>query len=831
MKDEDKAKEQLINKLRKMRQRVAILEKSEVEHKQADEELWKSEEKYRTLVEGLEDVIVRFALDGTILYCSPNVNNFGGYDSKEEIGQHFTKYIADEEAKQELQGFFQGIIERKNTTTFEFRYMPKSKAPFYVEAKANPIINEKTGEIASIQCIVRDITGRKLMEEELIKYSEHLEEKVEERTAELNDTVKQLQMEITERKRAEEEFENIFNLSSDMMGVFTTEGGLIRVNPSWETILGYKAEELLEMGWATLVHPDDVERTNKEVEEQLKGSPVVDFINRYKCKDGSYKTLEWRATFAKEGIVYATARDITERKRAEEALGESEVRYRAIVEAGGHMGQAIFLLQDTDKVKAVHLFTNQEWSRITGYTIEELREISYYDVIHPRHHAAVADRVQRRLQGQDVPGRWEISVIARDGTEVPIEVTGGGPIRYQGKPATIGYAQDITERKQLEEERQRAAKLESVGTLAGGIAHDFNNILTGIMGNIGLAMRAVGIGEKDRATQRLEEAEKASIRARDLTQQLLTFSRGGAPIKKMVSITRLLKEAAGFALRGSNVRCDFNLPDDLWLVEIDEGQINQVIANLVINADQAMPEGGIINIGARNTVIKRKGALPLPKRNYLEITIEDHGVGISKEHLDKIFDPYFTTKQKGSGLGLATTYSILKKHDGHITAESELGIGTTFSIYLPASRKKQVSAKKEAIKEVPVRGEGKILVMDDEEVIREMLSKMLSLAGYEVTLAEDGAETIEQYTKAKEAGKPFGAVIMDLTIPGGMGGKEAIKKLLKIDPEAKVIVSSGYATDPIMADYEKYGFSAVVTKPYSVAQIEKTLQSLLGKRK
>ncbi len=383
----------------------------------------------------------------------------------------------------------------------------------------------------------------------------------------------------------------------------------------------------------------------------------------------------------------------------------------------------------------------------------------------------------------------------------------------------------------LEEERQKIERLESVGTLAGGIAHDFNNVLTGIMGNIGLAMRAVGIGDKDRATRRLEEAEKASLRARDLTQQLLTFSRGGAPIKKTVSIAGLLKESAVFALRGSKARCDFNIPDDLRSVDIDEGQINQVIANLVINADQAMPEGGVLKIGARNTVIKRKAASPLPRGNYVEITIEDCGVGISKGHLERIFDPYFTTKQKGSGLGLATTYSILKKHGGHITVNSQRDAGTIFHIYLPAS--KEQTASKEEIKEIGtlVPGKGRVLVMDDEETIREMLSTMLPLAGYEVVLTEDGTEAIEQYAKAKESGHPFDAVIMDLTIPGGMGGKQAIKKLLEIDPDAKVIVSSGYATDPLMSDFKRYGFSAVITKPYSVAQIEKTLHDLLAKKR
>ena len=297
---------------------------------------------------------------------------------------------------------------------------------------------------------------------------------------------------------------------------------------------------------------------------------------------------------------------------------------------------------------------------------------------------------------------------------------------------------------------------------------------------------------------------------------------------KTASIADLIRDSSAFVLSGSNVRCEYNLPDDLWSVEIDKGQMSQVIQNLVMNADEAMPEGGRINIGAKNTVIKRKEALPLPKGNYVEVTVVDHGVGIPREHLDRIFEPYFTTKQKGSGLGLATAYSIIKSHDGYVTTESELGVGTTLRIYLPASRKRIPRRAKEVVQQPSLLpGRGRVLVMDDEEVIRNILSKMLPHAGYDVELTSDGAEAIEHYARAKESGQPFTAVIMDLTIPGGMGGKEAIKKLLEIDPNARVIVSSGYSTDPIMSDFKEYGFSGVVAKPYQIAEIEKALRNVL----
>ena len=345
------------------------------------------------------------------------------------------------------------------------------------------------------------------------------------------------------------------------------------------------------------------------------------------------------------------------------------------------------------------------------------------------------------------------------------------------------------------------------------------------MGNISLAKRY--IEPKSKAEERLLEAEKASLRARDLTQQLLTFAMGGEPIKITISIAELLEESATFILRGSNVKCEFYFPDDLWPVEIDEGQMNQVVTNLVINADEAMPEGGLLEIRAKNLAIKRRSALPLPKGNYVEITIKDHGAGIAKEHLDKIFEPYFTTKQKGSGLGLATAYSIIKSHDGYIMGESELGVGATFYIYLPASEKLIPTKTAEEAVQAVFLGKRKILVMDDEEMIREMLSSMLSTAGYKVELASNGAEAIKRYAKAKESEQPFDAVILDLTVPGGMGGKETIEKLLEIDPGVIAIVSSGYSTDPIMSKFKKYGFSAVITKPYSAGELERTLQRLI----
>ena len=380
----------------------------------------------------------------------------------------------------------------------------------------------------------------------------------------------------------------------------------------------------------------------------------------------------------------------------------------------------------------------------------------------------------------------------------------------------VGIIRDVTSNKKIEEERIRSSKLESLGVLAGGIAHDFNNLLTGIIGNASLARMLCN--PEDKVYKRLTELEDASLRAKDLTQQLLTFAKGGAPIKKTTSIASLLRDSATFAMRGSNITCDFSIPEDLSPVEVDEGQITQVIHNLIINAEQAMPKGGLIKVSAGNISVSPSTGLPVQDGEYIKITVSDTGIGIPKENLIRIFDPYFTTKEEGSGLGLATVYSIIKNHGGYVTAESESGAGTTFYIYLPASSHKEIAPEK-VVEEEPIHGKGRLLVMDDEEIVRAVAEAILTELGYEVEFALDGASTIEAYKLAKKSGNPFDAVILDLTIPGGMGGKDTIKKLLEVDPTVKAIVSSGYSSDPIMSDFTKYGFSAVIAKPYKVAEL------------
>lgn len=383
---------------------------------------------------------------------------------------------------------------------------------------------------------------------------------------------------------------------------------------------------------------------------------------------------------------------------------------------------------------------------------------------------------------------------------------------------------EIAERKRAEEELLKTQRLESMAILAGGIAHDFNNILTSILSSITLAKLSMDPGGD--VYRRLSVAEKASLRARDLTQQLLTFSKSGSPVKKTASIIDLIIDSAEFVLRGSNVKCKYQFDDNLWHVDIDEGQISQVISNLLINANQAMPQGGTITITAKDIVLAENELPTLPAGRYVLLSVKDQGVGISEKDLPLIFDPYFTTKQAGSGLGLASTYSIIKKHDGNISVETRLNEGTTFTIYLPASDGKAVTVA--PLSQRVHMGSGRLLVMDDDPSIRESLGEALRFLGYDVQFAEDGSAALEQYEEALNEGKGFDAVIMDLTIPGGMGGLEAIARLRKLDPSVKAIVSSGYSNAPVMSSYKEYGFNGMISKPYKIEELSQIIHETLA---
>ncbi|MDD5307962.1 MAG: PAS domain-containing protein [Deltaproteobacteria bacterium] len=500
-------------------------------------------------------------------------------------------------------------------------------------------------------------------------------------------------------------------------------------------------------------------------------------------------------------------------------LAEKERLYRSLVESAEDV---IFVVDRDGRVKYANPFAARWLGRtgdsIVGRTVPELFPPS------------VSARQTANLRKVFDTGEslHVTAITALDSRETWLESwlipsrNGAGEV-----VAVIGMSRDVTARQRALEEAAKAQRLEALGVLAGGIAHDFNNILSAIMGNISLAkLRLRG---DPAALERLDEAERACPRARDLTRHLLTFAKGGAPQKTVVSIRRLLDDSAEFALSGSTCNVAMDIETDLLPAEVDGSQISQVVQNLVINAAQAMPRGGTILVSARNAVVEPGGPLPLAPGRYVEVAVTDFGQGIAPEHLARIFDPYFTTKEHGTGLGLATTYSIIKRHDGHVLAESRPGAGTTFRFFLPATDREPTGS----VRTEPQRamGGGRILFMDDERSLRDVAAEMLRDMGYEVTCARDGAEAACRYAEARKEGRPFAVAILDLTVQGGMGGREAGASILEIDPSARIIVSSGYSEDPIMSEYRSHRFYGAVAKPYGFSDLADVIARVLSKKR
>jgi PAS domain S-box-containing protein len=825
MKDQDKSREQLIDELRELRAHLARMEQERVkckklekalketrceleklvqertqelvsaneeiqvrvdEREAVEKKLRDSEERFRSLAESSPNMIF-MNQGGKVVYANKACEEIMGYSRKElyEKDFNFLSIIAPESHDQVLASYEN---HKNGREVLPYEYTLLTRGGRRIEAIITTKLVELNG-VHTIIGIVTDITERKQVEEAL--------------------------------RVNEERFRTVFQYAPIGIAIANRNEIFIRVNQNFCHLLGLDESEALGKSYMDVTHPDDRAASRQHMQALTEGScDHYEHEKRFIKKNGDSMWAIVRVTGIRDqnGVIryfLGLVEDITERKRIDIALRESHDTLVTVLESI----DADVYVADMDTYDVLYANRSMENSFGKGLIGKKC-----YQVLRKESRPCAHCNNDHLLSDEGKP-------LSQRSGEMYNPVTRRWYIDYDraikwidGRYVRLQVATDITEKKKMEEEIQKAEKLESIGVLAGGIAHDFNNILAAILGNVSLAK--MRIERDDKNFFLLEEVEKASARATALTKQLLTFSKGGTPVKKMASISEIVRESASFALRGSNAKCTFDIPEDIWFAEVDEGQISHVFHNLIINADQAMPDGGIIHIQGRNLQVDAHDGLPLDPGMYLEISLHDQGKGIPEDYIPKIFDPYFTTKHRGSGLGLATSYSIIKKHRGHIQVDSQLGEGATFLVYLPASEQAARAPITDDIGRF--NGSGKILVMDDEEMIRDLASEMLSTLGYDTVVVQDGCEAVEMYREALSSGEPFIAVILDLTVPGGMGGREAAEKLQELDPGVRAIVSSGYSTDPVLSNYREYGFCSVAVKPYKIDDMGRILHEAIN---
>jgi PAS domain S-box-containing protein len=738
--------------------------------KQAKKDLEASEARFRALIEKAP-VAISLSRDGIGVYANQRfLEMLGMTEAGEYVGHPLIEHFAPQ-CRQESQ-------ERSRRRTLGLPAPAEIESVFLRQDGSQFPVQLAVGEVQLADgkvniAFVTDITGRKQAEAE--------------------------QFESEQRYR--------FFVETANEGVVVTQDGRLKfANAAMLELTGRSMEELTSLPFLEFIHPDDRELVRDNNLKRTRGEPVP---GRYQVRLLSkFQSVKW-LEISGVGIEWegrpATMNFITDRTESTQmlaALQESEARFRSLVESSP---DAIVIHQ-----AGLISYVNSAMLKLLGAgSADELLGRELFPMIAPEDHEAVRERIRRRQETGQPTAPMENEFVRVDGLRVKVEVSAIHS-HFRGAEASILFIRDISERKRMEAELIRNQKLESLGVLAGGIAHDFNNILTSLVGNLSL-LRA-DLPQDPALEELVAEAEQAAQSGKGLAQQLLTFAKGGAPVKKALDLARLLREAAGFTLRGSGAACEFALAEGLWPVQADPGQMEQVVHNLVLNAEQAMAGRGVVSLRAANA--------DLPQGRFVEVRVADQGTGIPQDDLAHIFEPYFTTKAKGRGLGLSIVHSIIERHGGRIAVDSRLGSGTEFRFLLPACAE---AAEAPGRSPALPRAAGRVLIMDDDATVSRTLARMLKSLGCESAAVPDGESALAAYAQAESCGRGFRLVIMDLTVPGRMGGKEAVSRLKEKHPQARVAVSSGYANDPVLAGFAEFGFDAVLVKPYRLEDVAKLL--------
>ncbi len=640
-------------------------------------------------------------------------------------------------------------------------------------------------------------------------------------------------------RESEQRYRMVADYAYDMECWRNEKGEFIYLSPSCEKVTGYSQQDFYDnyLLMNDIVVAEDREifvDHRHEVEQDGTFRPIEFRIHH---KDGSIRWLNHicRPVTGPDGEAMGARgsnRDITARKLAEEFLQMEQERLAVTLRS---IGDGV-ITTDTDGLITL---INPVAENLTGWKSADAlgKNISdVFRIINENSRKTMRCPVAQALQeNRIIELMSHVLLISHSGEEIIIADSAAPILTQAGQCLGVVLVfRDVRTERKMQQERIRSEKLTAVGLLAGGIAHDFNNLLMGMQGSLDLIK--ISCGENREKTEAyLARADRAIERAVALAQQLLTFAKGGAPIKDRAKLPALVKESAEFVLHGSQIKVEYEIEEDIWGVEIDSGQISQVVNNLITNARQAMLDAGIIRVTIKNILAAVDEYPNLKPGYYVKVSVQDDGGGIDPAILPRIFEPYFTSKETGSGLGLATSYSIIANHEGRIEVDSQPGIGATFSFFLPATGKCEkepvhnLEMPRKSLENAVQSESSRILLMDDEEVIRDVVSEMLEMLGYEVVAVEDGVAMLEAYKAAQQAGQKFHAVLMDISIPGGMGGREAIKHLRNLDAEVFAIVSSGYSQDPVMANFEAYGFNAMVSKPYKVDSLVAVLGDRLSK--